>query len=144
MTDDEAKMLMRLVTEMHAKIMASPTPAARSTTATVAEVAPDSELDGKYGDPEIRHDPKRWNGISFKGKHFSEAPPEWLDEMASFKDWAAGQDAAKGTPETDKKAHYNRLDAARARGWAARKRAGWKSTKVADAFDPDNDSDLPF
>ncbi len=137
---------MRLVVEMHAKVMGggfAPI-TMRTVSAAIPEVANDADLDGKFGDPEIRHDPKRWNGPSFKGKRFSEAPPEWLDEMASFKDWAAGQDSAKKTPENDKKAHYNRLDAARARGWAARKRAGWKSTKPVDAFDPDNDQDLPF
>lgn len=98
------------------------------------EVAPDSDLDGQYGDPVIRKDPNRWNGESFANRHMSDAPPEYLDQLAEFFAWKAGKnadDAAKEHVDQVKKgklekyAKYARTDAARARGWARRKRNGW-------------------
>lgn len=86
------------------------------------EIASDADLDGQYGDPVIRRDPKRWTGESYVGSRFSETTPEYLEEVASFKDWQAQQDDKKGDDESRKKAHWNRKDAARARGWAKRLR----------------------
>ncbi len=87
-------------------------------------VANDAELDGQYGDPLIKRDPSRWHGESFVGCTYSQATPDYLDAMASFKDWTAGKNDEN---EAKKKyAAYDRRDAARARGWAARMRAGWK------------------
>lgn len=84
-----------------------------------AAVASDADLDGQYGDPEVRaKDPRDWSGPPMKGRHFSECPADYLDLIAERFDYFAGQ-------ETDaKKAGYNRKDAARARGWAKRIRAG--------------------
>jgi hypothetical protein len=112
------------------------------------------DLDGKYGDPEVRaKDPRDWTGEPMKGRRFSECPPEYLDMLASRFDFFAGR-------ETDeKKARYNRLDAGRARGWAARKRNGWKGAAdggggqwsttvpgfdVSGFEDVTNDNDVPF
>ena len=83
----------------------------------VGRVAGDAELDGKYGDPKIVCDPRDWNGQSFKGARMSEAPPDFLDLLAVVLDgFADGELDAK-------KKRYKRDDAAKARGWARRKRA---------------------
>ena len=103
-------------------------PAAGAFRAAAA-VATDSDLDGQYGNPEIRRDPKDWKGPSFVGKYFSDCPPDYLEMIASLNDWrakkddeagAAGEVNGKGKP---KDGHFARLDAARARGWAARARS---------------------
>lgn len=88
--------------------------------ASVPALAPDSDLDGKYGNLPIKaKDPRDWTGETQVGKRPSECPPEYLDLCASRADYFA-------SIETDvKKLRYNRLDASRWRGWAARKRAGW-------------------
>lgn len=101
-TSDEA---MRLLREIHAMLSAQ-----RPVTV---------DIDGPKGDPVLRQkDPRDWSGQTQVGKRMSECPAEYLDLLASRYDYFAGK-------ETDaKKAGYNRLDAARARGWAARIRAG--------------------
>lgn len=109
---------------------------ARQAAGGAPAVATDAELDSQYGDPEIRKDPPRWDGESFKGCKMSEATPEYLDSLAGFLDWRAGkkrEEAAELTDEDDetkaerakavKYAGYDEKDAARARGWARRKRA---------------------
>jgi hypothetical protein len=87
---------------------------------TPAERVPEALLAGPYGDPEVKaKDPRDWSGPSMKGRKFSECPPDYLDLLADRYDYFAGN-------ETDPtKAGYNRKDAQRARGWAARLRAGW-------------------
>lgn len=96
-------------------------------------LATDADLDGQWGNPEVKKNPPRWQGDSCVGRRLSECPPEFLDELAAFSDWKAGKDeeAAPALAEEDaakkrKYAGYARKDAARARGWAARLRAGWK------------------
>lgn len=89
------------------------------------EVAGERDLDSQYGDPTIKKDPKRWTGESYAGCRYSECPPEYLDVLADLKDWMADKDEEKGTDDGKKFARYGRLDAARARGWAERKRNGW-------------------
>lgn len=105
----------------------------------VPGIAPDSDLDSKYGNPAIRaKDPRDWTGESQLGKPFSECPPEYLDMVAARLDYFAGN-------ETDeKKARYNRLDASRARGWAKRLRAGWKPTEEPAAAGQVTDDDIAF
>lgn len=116
--------------------------AARQSSGDVAgDVAGDRDLDGPHGDPVVRKDPKRWSGSSFAGYKFSECPPEYLDVLAEFKEWQAGMDARKGTPEDDRKAKFNRLDAARARGWAARKRDGWAPAEAPEREPGSDDTD---
>lgn len=87
--------------------------------------ATDEELDGRYGDPTIKYDPKDkyWNGPSFAGRRFSQCTPEYLDAMARYQDASAFM-AKKGGE--DAKANYRVKDASLARGWARRLRAGWK------------------
>lgn len=86
-------------------------------------VATDYDLDSQYGDEEVKRDPKRWTGQPVAPCRMSQCPPDYLDELASFKDWQAGKEEEKGTPEGKKYAGYDRKSAARARGWAARLRA---------------------
>jgi hypothetical protein len=88
----------------------------------VAGIAPDWKLDGEKGDPEVRFDPKIWRGESYKGQRFSDASPEYLDVLAESFDWMA--DNPKEGKE--KYAGRDRETASLARGWAERKRAGWK------------------
>jgi hypothetical protein len=71
----------------------------------------------------VRKDPKRWlenGGDSFVGMPFSHCPPEYLETLASLLDWKAERDDEKGTEDGKKYARYARIDAGRARGWAAR------------------------
>ena len=97
-------------------------------------IASDADLDGQYGNPEVKKDPPRWTGDSHVGRRYSECSPEYLDEMAGFQTWAAERDEKKAAPMPDgddkkkaeKNAWYARQRAGYARGWAARLRAGWK------------------
>lgn len=89
-------------------------------------VASDRDLDGKYGNPELKFAPRDWTGANYKGRRFSECPADLLDLVAETFDFFAKQAEAKderannGTPI----AEYKRADAARARGWAKRIRDG--------------------
>lgn len=89
-------------------------------------VASDRDLDGKYGDPVLKFMPRDWTGPSFKGRHFSECPPDLLDLVADSLDYFARQADEKDERANNGKpvADYKRADAARARGWAKRMRDG--------------------
>lgn len=102
--------------------------AAGSTGGTGGGVASDSDLDGQYGDPEVRRDPseKYWTGDSYTGRKLSECPADYLDAYAKYKDACAWGNDKDGSEKKKKYAEYDRRDAARARGWAARIRGGWK------------------
>lgn len=132
---------------------------AGASSAFVPAVASDRDLDGQYGNPEIKtKSPRDWTGDDMKGKRLSECPPEYLDLTASRLDYFAEQNRAEAedqqTPpeqvgELLKKAKYNRIDASRHRGWAVRLRAGWTppveaafGTPAADA--PLAADEIPF
>lgn len=91
-------------------------------------VASDQDLDGQYGDPEIRYDPKEkyWTGASHVGRRFSECPSDYLLAMATGLEatvWGLEKGAKEDPAEAEvklKKAKFKSLDAARARGWARR------------------------
>lgn len=111
------------------KTLVSRQSAPQAASASGPAVASDRDLDGPYGDPEIKaRDPRDWTGTPMLGRRFSECPAEYLDLLAERFDYFAEKNGA-GTEDEQKKARYQRLDAARARGWAARIRAG----KVAQA-----------
>lgn len=124
---------------------------ARQAAPTVATVASGHDLDGEYGNPEVRRDPKDWRGPSMVGRRFSDCPPEFLDMVAALNDWRARKDdeagarGEVGTKGKPKDGHFARLDAARARGWAARARAsvssGGSARWAGHGSEPD---DLPF
>lgn len=113
----------------------------------------DSELDGKFGNPTVRRAPKRWleahpEAPSYEGKSYSQCPPAFLTELASFLEWTAAKDQEKGEAAS-KHANgtfywkYSLKDAKLARGWA--KRNASKPSAVVDdpfadrgdAFEPD-------
>lgn len=107
-------------------------------------VATDGDLDGPHGDPVVKKDPKRWpaeNG-SYVGCRFSECPADYLEAMAGLNEWKAQQDERKGTDDDKRKAKFNRLDAARARGWAQRVRDGYKAPVRSEQ--PPAGDDIPF
>jgi hypothetical protein len=121
-------------------------------------VAPVTDLDGKFGDPEVRFMPRDWSGDNYKGMKFSACPPDLLDLLANALDWSAqkAEDNNETTTTGKPLAPFKRMDAARARGWAKRKREGWRPTDshpadpLLDSDDPDvdpfggPDDDIPF
>lgn len=92
--------------------------------AAPAEIADDADLDSQYGDPVLKFKPKDWTGDDYKGCHFSECPPDLLDQVASSLDYFAkkAEEAGETTSAGKPVAPYKRKDAARARGWAKRNR----------------------
>lgn len=113
-------------------------------------VASDSDLDGQYGDPEVKSNPRNWTGDSMKGRKYSQCPPAFLDQLVDMLEWSANK-----ADEQDEKtsggapvSRFRRLDAARARGWAARLRARGVSDNAAPpeaAVQPfPDDDDIPF
>jgi hypothetical protein len=100
-----------------------------------SSVASDRDLDGQYGDPEVKmKDPRDWTGEPQQGKRFSECPAEYLDLFADRLDYFAGKNAESDDEADRKKARYQKLDAARARGWALRIRAGYKPAPGGPAW----------
>lgn len=89
-------------------------------------VATDRDLDGKYGNPEIKFNPRDWTGPSCKGRRMSECPADFLELVAETFDYFARQADEKDERTDSGKpvAGYKRADAARARGWAKRIRDG--------------------
>ena len=104
-------------------------------------VAPARDLDSKFGDPEVKFMPRDWTGVPYKGSHMSECPAELLDMLAETFDYFADQSEAQNelTGSGKPVAPYRRRDAARARGWAKRKREGWVSVGRPDAQEAPGD-----
>lgn len=100
------------------------------------EVADDRELDSQYGDPVVKFHPRDWTGGNYKGSPFSACPPDLLDQLAGAFDYFArkAEESGETTNAGKPVAPYKRKDAARARGWAKRLRAGWKPAQVASSF----------
>ncbi len=96
--------------------------------ATPSNVATDADLDSARGNEKVNFKPRDWTGEFVKGQLMSESHPSMLDLLAETYDYFAGQDEASGavTSTGKPKAPYSRQSAKRARGWAARLRAGWK------------------
>lgn len=121
-------------------------------------IAEPRDLEGPYGNPEIRRDPPRWSGPSFVGCRFSDASPEYLETLAGFLDWKARE--ADKKDERVKggalKSKFIRLDASRARGWRKRivegggKRLAGQPTPTMTSrpasrdVEPSFDADMPF
>lgn len=76
-------------------------------------------IDEKFGDPKVWKDPRSWKGESYAGCNFSECPPDYLDHYARLLE-AIG----KSEDDEGKDGWRRRKDAAKARAWAERKRAG--------------------
>jgi hypothetical protein len=107
---------------------------ARAQRSGPKPVADARDLDGKWGDPILRFDPRDWHGPSCKGRKLSECPPDLLDLAAESFEWFASQAEAKNelTDSGKPTAPFKRKDAARARGWAKRLRDGWTPPQVID------------
>lgn len=132
-----------------------------------AEVATDDELDGEWGNPEVRKDPpaKYWKkgtpaellDISCVGMRFSDCPADYLEALAKYKESSAWV-KEKNSPNDEqqmKYASYDRRDARRARGWALRNRKNPPNVvvpgngagtdgDVGHASSEHEDSDIPF
>ncbi|MEZ4393376.1 MAG: hypothetical protein R3A48_20000 [Polyangiales bacterium] len=126
----------------------------------------DVDIDGPRGDPEVRFMPKRWTGPDHKGQTFSSCEPEFLDLLAEAYEWFAQRDDETGALDKNgsPKSRWSRLDAARARAWAARLRGRDGETasprrpraapadrprrpapsRSVDSFDGGDDSEIPF
>jgi hypothetical protein len=118
-TDPRAETL-RILTSIDATMKAILLVLSEGRNANPAALAPTVNNDGPHGNPEVKaKDPRDWSGLPQTGKRFSECPPDYLDLLAERYDYFAGKE------EDANKAGYNRLDAARARAWSARLRAGW-------------------
>ena len=104
-------MLGMLAAQQRAPTIAAPTPVHVT----------DADLDGEHGDPVAKFPPKddgQWD--RFAGQPLSRSSSSFCERMAGFWDWQAGKDEVSGDEKKVKNARYKRLDAARARGWAAR------------------------
>ena len=93
----------------------------------------DADLDGKYGNPEVRLTPSKWSGPDYKGWKFSDCPPDFLDMMSDMLDAIARKQAQD--PAKAKFADWSAKDAARARAWAERLRKNQSKTVAADDWD---------
>lgn len=105
----------------------------------------DRVCDGPHGDPVVKaKDPRDWSGEPQKGKRFSECPPEYLDLLAERFDYFVSQDSErlnevendKEQAMIEKKIKYGKLDAQRARAWAARLRSGWTPPAPKEDYEP--------
>lgn len=123
-------------------------------------ITPRADIDDpKWGNPKVWRDPDIWfkeKRPSMKGKQYSECPPDYLDELARFNDWLAVKYETEGKRDKNGKpvAWRSRVDAERARLWAARLReqgspvnAAPTLPKMTDegypaSFDDDADKDL--
>ena len=106
-------------------------------------VASASDVDGKGGDPALRFDVKNV-GMSTKGKKMSTLPANVLDRVAHMLDYFADKEEAEGKSYNGKPtAPWTRLDAARARRWALRRRMGWKPESEPAAVPPGAQDSLP-
>jgi hypothetical protein len=117
MTEELA--LLREIRDIMAELLAL---SKSKRAAAPALVASDADLDGPHGDPVVKFLPRDWTGDDFRQQTFSQCTPTFLDALANAYDYFA----AKKKAENDPKAKWEDLSAARARGWSARLKAGWK------------------
>jgi hypothetical protein len=92
--------------------------------------------DPKWGDPEVKYVPKKWDGPSFVGYRFSGCPVHFLEFLAGELTRSADWKDSQGDEQKAKYAAMDRRDAAKAIAWAARKRHNGEG--------PIDDADLPF
>lgn len=152
MSNNEAVDLLRSIdTSLKVLVSFAQTRAKAATAAAPREVAPDRDLDGKWGDPLIRFNPRGWKGPSLKDRKMSQCPAEFLDLLAEAHDWFAEKAEQNGemtkSENPKPKGPFERQAAARARGWAKRIRAGGGAPKLpipvtqGDAWEGDDEED---
>lgn len=126
--EDRLERIEKKLDQLLAKLSGGAAASARATpppSASDKEIASDADLDSPRGNPEVRLVPKRWSGEDMRGRRFSEAEPEFLDMLADMLEWMANRNDETGAVDKNgnPKSKWDRLDAARARGWARRIRA---------------------
>lgn len=137
--------LKRIEAKLDAALAKRQSEERRKPAQAAENVASDRDLDSQYGDPTVRAEPRDWQGRSFKGCRYSECEADYLDMLANMLEYFADKKASSDP----QKAGYDRRDAGRARGWAARLRAGWKPEEPPAGGDYDFDDrgggeDIPF
>jgi hypothetical protein len=117
--------LLREIRDIMAELLAL---SKSKRAAAPSNIATDADLDSQYGDEKVNFKPRDWTGEWIKGQRMSESQPAMLDMLAETYDYFATKDemTAEVTSSGKPKAPYTRQSARRARGWAARLRAGWK------------------
>lgn len=126
--------------------------AAQAATKPGPRVASDRDLDGTWGDPEVKFTPRDWTGAPCKGLRMSQCEADCLELLADAFDYFAEKAEENGEMTTAGKpvADYKRMDAARARGWAKRIRDGIHTPPKPQAppiwagTDDPPDPDVPF
>lgn len=86
--------------------------------------------DPKWGDPEIRYVPKKWDGPSPAGQRMSACSVRFLEFLAAELERSASWKENNGKEEH---AEWDRRDAAKAKAWAERKRAQGEPSLDDDA-----------
>lgn len=131
------------LTAMVAKLASS-----SANAATKQLSLPDVDLDSDHGDPEVRFLPKKWTGRDYKGFRFSDTDPDFLDMLADSLEFFARKNDENGVKDSKggPKSKWDRLDAARARGWAERirKTGGVAGTTTPAGAGSTVDSDIPY
>ena len=122
MTEDQIRKIVRDALEPTRRAFADLRDRIGAIEQRLGMYASDEDLDGPRGNPTIRFTPKRFRGPGYVGKRYSEASPEFLDVLAEALQYSA--DHPKEDDSDGKKAGWNKTDAARARAWARRIRAG--------------------
>lgn len=127
MSDDRLKALEERVAKLEGVIAAIG--AVFGAGGGSSDAAKDRELDGQYGDEEVRFIPRDWTagGVN-KGQRFSTCPAEFLELLAETYDFFEGKNRASGAKTTSgkPKADFDKRSARLCRGWARRLRSGWK------------------
>lgn len=90
--------------------------------------------DPKWGDPEIKYVPKKWDGPSPAGQRMSGCSVRFLEFLAGELERSAEWKERNGKEEH---AEWDRRDARKAAAWAARKREQGEPSL-------DDDPELPF
>lgn len=139
---------IRLLRSIDAKLSTAPAAKPAPVGAKpAAEVADDYDLDGKFGDEEIRKMPsaKYWTGLDYTAAKMSETSPDFLEAYARYKDACAYMNEKAADPAKAKYITYDRKSAARARGWALRFKSGViKAPSIPSTEDEGVPETLPF
>lgn len=111
--------------------------------------ADDAMLDNQYGDPMVKPGyglkERYWAQPDIhEGRRYSQCPIAYLKKVAEYKENCVEYYEEQNTPESLKKAHYARKDAACAYGWARRIAAGWQPIQQSTDAVFGGDDDIPF
>ncbi len=156
---DTGQAILAELKAIHATLKQALRKTAPARPAGIPEIAPDSDLDSKFGDPVVKHDPHKWEGEPMKGRPLSQCPPDYLKMYAEMKEYFAVQDDEKGLADANgkPKSRWSWMEASRARGWMKRNAGGvkkkpietqpqWSSgwDDVGEQPGHDEDEDQPF